>query len=145
VVVHQLDVARPQLHLEAQLLGDLGQEIERLVLRRCHARDLANPLGRLDEGARVLAGESSVAHAEDGQRVPAAVTAALLALAGPVVVLVQQRVQIGPAREDRVVDRDRADDLAHASGARLPHAQEADHVRAVGVEAQRTARARLVA
>jgi len=54
-------------------------------------------------------------------------------------------VQVGPALEDRVVDRDRADDLADAAGPRLAHAQQADDVRAIGVEAKRPARARLVA
>ena len=34
VVVQELDVARSKLHLEAQLFGDLRQQIERLVLRR---------------------------------------------------------------------------------------------------------------
>jgi hypothetical protein len=135
VVVQKLDVARLKLHLEAQLFRDLGQEIERLVLRRRDPRDLGDPLSGLDERARVLARESPVAHAEDRKRVPAPVAAALLALARPVVILVKQGVQIGPARQDRVVDRHRADDLADAPGARRPDAEQAHHVRAIGVKA----------
>src|SRR5512144_1116873 len=143
VVVQELDVAGPELHLIAELVADLGQEIERLVLRGGEARDRGDLLRRLHEGAGVLRGELALAHREDRHRVAGRLAARLLAFATADVVGAEQRVQIGPARQDRVAHRGHAHHAARAPAAGGAHAEQADHVAAIGVPAQRAARARL--
>src|SRR6185437_2191241 len=85
---------------------------------------------------------------EDRQRVGGGAGRAATVLALPVLtraflaetaapVVGEQRVeQVGPLGEDRVVNRRRAGERADAALHRLAHAQQPDHVGAVGVEAQ---------
>ncbi len=143
VVVQELDVAGPEVHLVAQLVADLGEQIEGLVLRGGEARDRGNLLGRLHERARVLRGELALAHGEDRHRVAGGLAAHLLALPAAVVVGAEQRVQVGPAGQDLVADRRHADDPAGAAPPGPAHAEQAHHVTAVGVPAQRPAGAGL--
>src|SRR6266850_1506947 len=95
------------------------------------------------EGPRVLGGQLAPVHREDGHGEDLALPARLLALPAPPVVLVERGVEIGPPREDRVAHAHGADDSAQAARAGLAHAEQADHVAAVGMEAQGPARARL--
>ena len=82
-------------------------------------------------------------HREDGHGEGLVLASRFLALPAPPVVLVERGVEIGPPREDRVAHARRADDPAQAARAGLAHAEQADHVAAVGMEAQGPARARL--
>src|SRR3989442_725168 len=67
------------------------------------------------------------------------------ALAAAPVVGARERVEVGPPRADRLGHAHRADDLAQPARAGGAHTEQAHHVAAVGVEAQRPARARLAA
>ncbi len=143
VVVEELDIPRLERHLVAPLVADRGQQVERLVLGGGEARDIGDLLRGLHEGARVLGGELTVPHREDGHRVDRGLPARLLALPGAVVVRAEQRVQIRPALEDGIAHRGDADHPARAAPAGRAHAEQPDHVAAVGVPAQGPARARL--
>ncbi len=145
VVVEELQVAGPELHRAGQLLAQRGVQIERLVLRRAHPRHVRQLLRGLHERPRVLRRELPGVLGEDGQRVDLPLAAGLLALAAAPVVGAQERVEIGPPRADRLGHAHRADDLAQPARAGGAHAEQAHHVAAVGVEAQRPARARLAA
>ena len=67
VVVQQLDVARGEGRMQAGRLGDLAQQVQRLVLRRSQPRDARVLLRLLDEGAGILAGQLAVLQPEDRQ------------------------------------------------------------------------------
>ena len=84
-----------------------------------------------------MAGELAVAQAEDRQRIGRLLVAASSPKRLRQTSWNSEFQQIGPALEHLVVDRRRAGELADAAGARLAHAQQPDHVGAVGVEAQR--------
>src|SRR5215468_9594863 len=105
VVVDELDVARREAHLETQLLGKFGEEIERLPLPVADPRHLAFRLAlrRFDIGARIMAGELAVAPPPHGKRVGRLVGRVLLAEAAAPEVLVERRAQIGAAFEHHVV------------------------------------------
>jgi hypothetical protein len=79
---------RGEAHLEAQLLGQLVQQVERLDLRRRQPRHLGAALRHLDKGARIMAGELAPAHAPDRQRIGAGVGRILLAEAAAPDILV---------------------------------------------------------
>ena len=61
VVVQQLDVAGLERRIEAGLLGDLGEQVQRLVLRVGQSRQFGEFLRLLDIGAGILAGDLAVA------------------------------------------------------------------------------------
>ena len=118
VVVQQLDVARHERRMQAVLLRDLREQIQRLVLRRGHARHFGELLRLLDIGAGILAGELAVLDAEHRQR--EARLRAMTPSSSP-----RPRSanspgtafqQIRPATQYFVVDRRDAGELADAAG-----------------------------
>ena len=68
VVVDELDIAGREAHIKTQLLGKFGEEVERLPLPVANPRHLGfrPALRRLDIGARIVAGELTVAHPPHG-------------------------------------------------------------------------------
>ncbi len=140
VVVQELQVARLQRHLEAQLLGKRLEHRQGLVLRGREARNLREALRLLDVGGREVAREMAVPLREDGQRIVGRLGADLVADRAAVEIPVHRPREVRPARQHRVVDRDRADDPTDAARLRLPHAEQPDHVRPVVVPAQRLGR-----
>ncbi len=117
--------------------------VDGFLLRRRELGHVGRHLRRLDEGQRIVRGEFAVAHAEDRQRVGrllarafAVLDRAFLAEAAAPIVGEQRVEQIWTFGENRVVDRGRGGERADAALLRLAHAQQADHVGAVGVEAQ---------
>jgi hypothetical protein len=79
VVVEDLHLAGLEVVGGVQLPADVGEHVERLPLRLRHFRHVGVELGRLDVGARVVAGELAVPHPEDRQRIRQALAAHLLA------------------------------------------------------------------
>ena len=128
--------------LDAELLADLVQQVERLDLARAERRHAGHRGRGLDEGARVLGGEVALLEGEHGQGVGRGRAALLLADAAAVVIAVEHLQEVRAARQDLVVDRDRADHLADAARLRRARAQERGYIAAVGVEPERAARAR---
>lgn len=64
VVVEQLNVARFECRMQANFLGNGGQHVQCLVLRRTQPWDPGHFLGLFDIGARILAGDPAARKAE---------------------------------------------------------------------------------
>ena len=102
VLVHELDVADLERHLQADLLADLVDHVHRLDLRRGEARDGRHFLRLADIGARILAGEAAVGAAREHRHREGAVVALgvafLVERPHPPIILVEHAQQIGALR-----------------------------------------------
>jgi hypothetical protein len=83
--------------VKASRVRHLGQQVDRLPLRRRQARRIRQLLRRLDVGTRIVAGEAPVAQPEHRQQVDDALAALLLAEPAARIGPVEQFQQVGSA------------------------------------------------
>src|SRR5262249_57653288 len=99
---------------------------------------------RWDDVAGGVAGNSPARDPPPGRGVGGAPPTRLFALPRPVIVLEQERVEVGTPRQHLVVNRHRADNAAEPARRCPPDTEQPDDVATIGVKAQRAARAGLV-
>src|SRR5262249_61190557 len=98
--------------VEALVVGDDVEEVERLDLRRGETRHFGEALGVDDLAADVAAGELAVLHAEDRLRIIGRLARRLLLVPTPIERLIEDLEQVAPAAPGLVVGREPALGLA---------------------------------
>src|SRR5215467_5334111 len=135
VVVHELDVARGQVHVEPQVGSPrlLVEMVERRLLQRGQGYPALHR-SRVDLVADVAAAHHLARVAEYGNGPVGDPALGQRRLPADVVEAVVQETQVlGTVREDLVVDGHRAHDAAEPTLEGSAQAEEADHIARVGV------------
>ena len=138
MVVEQLDIAGLKHHVETKLVA-LRQRLDvlhGLELLRCHAWNLGIPLRTLGVLATGAPEQPPLVVAEHRLGEIGLHAGGLLATQIDVHRCVQRLDEVGPPRDRRIVDGNRAGDAAFATRLPLAQAQQADDVALVAMKGQ---------